>query len=291
MALLHALLDSGYQNLVLCHLNHGLRGADSNKDESFVRELAEKHQLPAEIVHSDINIRMTQNDESMELAARNARHSFFAACAQKYSCHELALAHHADDQAETILFNLLRGSGGLKGMLFYNQHTINDIQISFYRPLLEIPRSQINDYLADKKIPYREDLSNAEAVATRNRLRNEAIPLLNNIMSKDIRPLLTRSAEISRTSENALQNILLENQLEDPQGRLFLPKVEQLPPHLQRMALHNYFKHHSVPNIGCDLLERCLTLLSDPSISKVNLPGGRFFRRKEKRLFIDHNKN
>ncbi len=287
VALLHALLDGGWHKLVLCHLNHGLRGKASGQDAAFVRRLAQKHGLACEVDRVDVMGRVAQTGESMELAARNARHTFFARCAGKYRCPRVLLGHHADDQAETILFNLLRGSGGVKGMHYDSWHRVDGKKLELLRPMLLIPRGEIDGYLAARRIRYREDASNAEAVATRNRLRTEAIPLLNEIMGREIRPALLRAAVISGTQEAALRETLDGLELEDPQGRLFLPKLLKLPPALQQLALHDYLKKCGVSDTSYDLLARCAGLLKRSKTSKVNLPENRFLRRKEKRIFVD----
>ena len=285
VALLHLLLANGYEKLVLCHLNHGLRGEESDQDAQLVEKLAHDHSLPFEIERINLNQIMETSSESMELAARNARHRFFKQCAQKYDCQRLLLAHHVDDQAETILFNLLRGSGGLRGMSFETKHS----DLYFYRPLLGIKREDINTYLTENKILYRDDSTNDQAIATRNRLRNEAIPLLENIMGRNIQSSLSRAEEVSSNNETALREILSTYELEDPQGRLFLPTIQDLHPALQRITLLDYLKKHHVSNINYSVLNQCLNLLSDSSTAKVNLPGDRYFRRKEKRLFIEKN--
>ena len=286
MALFHTLLEAGYRNLVLCHLNHGLRGKASGQDAAFVRRLAKKHHLPCEIDRIDVMAQVQTTGESMELAARNARHAFFAQCARTHRCSRVLLAHHADDQAETLLFNLLRGSGGLKGMLFSTEHVIGGKRLTLMHPLLETSRDEINHYLDTHQVSYREDASNAEPIATRNRLRNEAIPLLTEIMGRQIRPTLLRAASISKAKDQALEDTLDTLKLEDPQGRLFLPKIIQLSPALQLMALQRYLKRHDVRDISHDVLLRCQSLLDPTHPAKINLPGGLFFQRKEKRLFI-----
>lgn len=286
MALLHLLLDAGYKNLVLCHLNHALRGKASGQDAAFVRRLAKKHALIYETTRVDIPALMSENGESMELAARNARLRFFTDCARKYRCNRILLAHHADDQAETILFNLLRGSHGLRGMTFMTKHDVHGKELCILRPLLEITRDQINNYLSAHKITFREDATNAEGVTTRNRLRNEAMPLLREIMGREVRPALVRAEAASRAAQGAISDILSSIKLSDPQGRLFLPKLTGLSPALQSAAILTHLKSHGIADISHDLLERCCSLITDHSVAKVNLPGGKFLRRKEKRLFI-----
>jgi len=286
VALLHLLLDAGYKNLVLCHLNHSLRGHASGQDAALVRRLAKKYNLLSETDRVNVPELMLQNGGSMELEARNARHQFFAGCARKFRCSRILLAHHADDQAETILFNLLRGSYGLKGMHFSTIHQVNGKELQLLRPLLETTREDINDYLAAHKISFRDDSSNAEAITTRNRLRLEAIPLLNDILGREIRPAILKAAVASQAQQQAITSSLESMQLHDPQGRLFYPKIAKLSPALQSSAIHSYLKAHDVSDITQELLSRCNSLITDPSIAKVNLPGGRFLRRREKRIFI-----
>lgn len=287
VALLHALLKAEYRNLVLCHLNHGLRGRASGQDAAFIRRLANKLKLPCEISRIDVGLRMRETGESMELAARNARHHFFATCSNKHRCRRVLLAHHADDQAETILFNLLRGSGGLKGMQFSRQHVIKKNKVCFIRPLLETPRSDIDYYIESNHFKYREDSSNAEAITTRNRIRHEVMPLLTDIMGRAPRSTILRAASIAENKDQELLQSIDRLQLIDPQGRLFLPKLQKLSPTLQKMALKSFLKQNRVCDINQDLLNRSLTLLDLTQPAKINLSKGKFLRRKEKRLFID----
>lgn len=223
----------------------------------------------------------------MELLARNARHQFFAQCARKYRCNRILLAHHADDQAETVLFNLLRGSYGLKGMHFSTLHHIDGKDLELQRPLLEISRKDINQYLKSHKITYRDDASNAEGITTRNRFRNEAMPLLNEIMGREVRPAILRATSASQAQHNAIISTLETLQLHDPQGRLFLPKLAELSPAMRTSAMHHYLRAHDIPDISLELLAKCDELITSKVLAKVNLPGDRFLRRKEKRIFIN----
>lgn len=286
VALLHLLLDAGYRNLVLCHLNHKLRGRASGEDAAFVSRLARKHGLGCEIGQADVPRLMQQHGESMELAARNARQRFFADCARKCRCNRVLLAHHADDQAETILFNLLRGSHGLRGMQHEAMHHVDGKELLMLRPLLGVTRDQINHYLTEKKIAFREDASNTEALTSRNRLRNEVMPLLNEIMGREVRPALLRAQAASQRQQEAIETMLASMKLRDPQGRLFLPKIAALPPALQSTVLHDYLRDYQVADISQELLGRCAALVTDAGVAKVNLPGGKFLRRRQKRIFI-----
>ena len=142
VALLHWLLEKDYRDLTLCHLNHQLRGEESDKDAAFVEELGRNLQLPVEIGVTDVGAIVGM---SVETAARQARHEFFARCAEKLGIDRVFLAHHADDQIETVLMNLFRGAGsrGLGGMDFVSQLKVAGQTLTLIRPLLGTPRTEI----------------------------------------------------------------------------------------------------------------------------------------------------
>lgn len=161
--------------LIIAHLNHQLRGTESDKDEAFVRNLALHYNLPFEIAHSDIQELSRQTGKSLEEAGREARYTFFEELRQRWQAATIAVAHHADDQAETFLLRLLRGAGttGLAAMAPAN-HT------KIIRPLLEITRQELRNYLAANNLTFREDASNTDQTFLRNRIRHELLPLLDN---------------------------------------------------------------------------------------------------------------
>lgn len=286
VALLHLLLENGFRNLVVCHLDHRLRGRASTADALFVKRLAAKCGLPCESGRADVSMRMKEHGGSMETAARNARHAFFASCAVKYRCRKILLAHHADDQAETVLWNLLRGSHGLKGMREEQQIKVDGVRLSVVRPLLGARRSELVEWLQSRGHRWREDASNREPVAVRNRLRNEALPLLAEISGRDPVLALVRGAEDSVTREDLENELLQAANVRDPQGRLHLPALRKLPPALQRAALRRFLMDHAVPETGRALVDRAMGLLETANPAAVNLPGGRRLRRSGGRIWI-----
>ena len=288
VALLHLLVETGFRNLVVCHLNHRLRGRDSAADAGFVQRLARKLGLPCESGREDVPRRMLADSESMETAARNARHEFFARCAEIHRCRTVVLAHHAEDQAETVLWNLFRGSHGLKGMQEMQTIRVSGINLRFVRPLLAVRRDDLREWLAERKLKWREDASNAAPVAVRNRLRHEVFPLLKEITSRDPIPLLCRGAvddlERDRFDLQELQNA----NVKDPQGRLHLPALKRLPGHLKRFAFREYLVAHGVASISRDLLDRCIEMMNPANPASFQLPGGRRIRRREGRIWIEN---
>ena len=141
VALLHLLHRHGFRKVVVCHLDHRLRGRASTADARFVEKLADRLGYPCESAAVDVRGRMKGHGESMETAARHTRHEFFAECAAKFRCRRILLAHHADDQAETVLWNLLRGSHGLRGMRGEQEIRIAGKPLRIIRPLLELRRT------------------------------------------------------------------------------------------------------------------------------------------------------
>jgi tRNA(Ile)-lysidine synthase len=288
VALLQMLVTAGFRHLVVCHLDHGLRGRASTEDSKFVRRLAEKLGLPCEIGRADVTAQMAQRGESMETAARNVRHDFFADCARKHRCRRVLLAHHADDQAETVLWNLLRGSHGLKGMR-QEQHlqTEAGVALELIRPLLHVRRSELVAWLMSHGYRWREDASNALPVAVRNRLRNEALPLLAEISQRDAAQALARGAADTADLAELEAWALEQARVLDPQGRLHLPALRSLPVVLQRIALRRFLLDHGVQSLDRALIERGLSLLDVKNPASVNLPGGGKLRRQAGRLWID----
>lgn len=287
VALLHLLHRNGFRKIVVCHLNHRLRGRASAADARFVEKLADRLGYPCESAATDVRSRMKLHGESMETAARHARHEFFSDCAAKFRCRSILLAHHADDQAETVLWNLLRGSHGLRGMRGVQEIRIGGMPLKIIRPLLGLRHAELVQWLRDHSLDWREDASNREAVAVRNRLRNEVFPLLTEITGRDPVAAFVRGAEDS-VERDAFETAMLdETNVEDPQGRLHVPAMRKLPPLLARLAVRRYLLKHGIPDTGRDLLERAVSLLDPQGPPAINLPGGGRLRRRAGRIWVE----
>lgn len=190
VALLDALVKSGWRPHV-CHLNHQLRGPASDADAEFVRVLATQYGL-----NNTIEWRKVPGDEG---GARRARHELFAEVAARTGIQKLALAHTADDQAETFLLRLLRGAGvpGLVGI--WPERQLGNLRV--IRPMLTVKRNEVMEYLGTHKLKYREDASNADTRFTRNRVRHELLPMLERDFNPAIREVLLHTAEILRDED------------------------------------------------------------------------------------------
>jgi tRNA(Ile)-lysidine synthase len=202
-----ALLDlltrlPGYNlTLIVAHLNHCLRDVESDADEEFCRELASRYSLPFELRRIDVKSLAEKSRLNLEDAGRRARIEFLDEMRSTHGATAVALAHHGDDQAETVLMRLLRGSGmtGLSGMAYRNAR-------GYVRPLLEISRSDIEQYLRGRGLEWREDASNSDTAYLRNRIRHELLPLLEEY-NPAIRSCLASTASVLGGDEALLEEL------------------------------------------------------------------------------------
>lgn len=188
MALLDILHHLGY-DCIIAHCNFHLRGQESYRDEYFVEKVASKYNLKYVSANFDTKKYIEEESISLEMAARELRYAWFEKIRKEYKADKIAVAHHQDDSVETVLINLIRGTGirGLSGIPPINGKVI--------RPLLSIFREDILEYLKTKHIGFVEDSTNKEDIYTRNKIRLNVIPLL-----KSINPSVVQA--IQRTSEN-----------------------------------------------------------------------------------------
>ena len=199
------LLQKAKVEFVAAHCNFHLRGEESDGDEQFVREFAEKHGIQCFVKHFETEKYAEENGVSIEMAARDLRYAWFEELREQLGCDKIAVAHHADDQAETFFINLLRGAGmrGLKGMQPQNGVII--------RPLLWASREQIHQYAVENQILWREDHTNAETIYLRNKIRNQLLPVFDEL-HPEARQGLYKSLE-HLASENELYRALLSEKL------------------------------------------------------------------------------
>lgn len=287
VAMLHRLHEAGFSRVVVCHVNHGLRGAESDGDERFVRSLAKRLGYDCEVTRADVRGRMTERSESMETAARGVRWEFFASMARKHRCVSVLLGHHADDQAETVLWNLLRGSHRLRGMEREKEVEVAGVRLVLVRPLLEERHAALVEWLRARRRKWREDSTNGEPVAVRNRLRNEVFPLLREITGRDMVAALNRAAQDTVEADAWAAECLAAYRVIDPQGRIHVRAFCELPDFLRRRAMADYLKGGGVEAIRRTLLEAALDLTDSENPAVVNLPGGGRLRRRAGRIWIE----
>lgn len=279
-ALLFALHELGYRKLVVCHLDHMLRGGEAERDAQWVERRAARLGLSLEMGQADVMAYARRKKLSVETAARDLRHAFFSACAREHRCPRLFLAHHAGDQVETCFLNFLRGSGtaGLGGMKPVSR--ISGLEI--LRPMLGIPRADITGYLTKRRISFREDHSNASLLPARNRLRHRVLPSVEKMFGPAFRNAILRSAEILRTEEAWMESLV-------PKAAEFLDckDLRTWPLALQRRAVLRWLRHHAIADPGFAETERVLSLLDLRGPAKINLPGNRHARRRAGKIFLE----
>jgi tRNA(Ile)-lysidine synthase len=199
---LHALAADLGLKLSVAHLNHGVRGEAAQADADFVASLAQSLELPFDLGHWS-----PQSTSHFESAARRARYAWLAEIATARGATAIAVGHTMDDQAETILHRILRGTGprGLAGMQPIRRIDKTS-KIRLVRPLLTVPRAAIRDYLATLNQPYREDETNTDPSHTRARIRHDLLPKLATDYNPNITAALVQLGKLARSSQQAVAN-------------------------------------------------------------------------------------
>ena len=200
VALLRMMLDEGY-NVEAAHCNFHLRGAESDRDEAFCKNLCEKLGVKLHLVHFDTKEFAQLRGISIEMAARELRYRWFTQLAQDTGAEGVCIAHHSDDQVETILLNMLRGTG-LKGLLGMKRK--NGI---FLRPLLGVSRNEILQYLDAIGQDYVTDSTNLEDDVQRNKLRLDVIPLLEKVTPAAKQNILRMADNLGDVAEVVKQSL------------------------------------------------------------------------------------
>lgn len=222
-------LATWIDSLVVAHLNHRLRGADSDADEQFVCDLSQSLGLTCRTLAIDVAEEAKRSGENLEETARRLRYDWLARIAEESGASWIATGHTADDQAETVLHRLLRGSGiqGLRGIAPRRELQLGVLLI---RPQLEATRADVVSYLDELKQPWREDLSNRDPAYTRNRIRHELLPMLrtfNPAIGVVLGRLAEQAGEIHREQEVEVRLLLAAAELPSA-GGLRILGVERL---------------------------------------------------------------
>lgn len=292
--LLHLLKDDLDLSMHVAHLNHMLRGEESEKDAVFVAGLAGRYDLPCTVEAIDVETYRREKKLSIELAAREVRYRFLDDTARNVGASKVALAHHGDDQAETILINFLRGSGisGLKGIL--------PVREGFIRPLLCLRKAELERYCEETGLSFRRDSSNLQQVYTRNRIRLNLIPLLEKEYNPELVPALLRMGELCREENEYLEEKArlafegVQKETHDGRVALDLAGLKVMPLVLRRRVLRlawgaiagpdkNMSFHHTAAVIGLiDRGEPGLQISLPDLVSAIRLPPDLvFFRERE----------
>jgi tRNA(Ile)-lysidine synthase len=231
------------RTLLAAHLNHRLRGAESDGDESFVAGLCQSHGIELAVERLDVRAIAAQHGENLEAAARQSRYAFFQKLAEERRATLVATGHTADDQAETLLHHLLRGTG-LRGLRGVARRRPLNAEVTLIRPLIDVPRSMVVDYLESERLTPRLDSSNADLRLTRNRIRHELLPRLRAEYNPGLTEHLCKLAEQAQVLYGELEaeaRVLLADVERPRAGSMIVLDAEALantPRHLLREVLH-----------------------------------------------------
>jgi tRNA(Ile)-lysidine synthase len=275
VALLRLLLDARADLgivLSVVHFNHKLRADESEQDEAFVRDLAHVHDLGFHRAEADTRRFAREKELSLEAAARDLRYSFFGRLIKDGHLDKIATAHTLDDQAETVLLRIFRGTGtsGLAGI----QPTLKASSGGIIRPLLSTRRAQLRGYLEALHQPWREDSSNADSAFTRNRLRHTLLPLLEQSFNPDIAEAVSNLAEIARAEDELWAAQTADAFLRcHRNSQLDTRELLELPLALQRRVLRLAAIHKGI-TLDFPHTERILQLAATHQRKTIELPNG-----------------
>jgi tRNA(Ile)-lysidine synthase len=287
VALLRGLIALGWHRLTVAHLDHTLRGRASQGDAKFVQRMAAKLGLRYVGGRAEVRDYAAERGLSIEHAARELRHVFFAGVARRERCRTVFLAHHADDQVETCLFNFLRGSGaaGLAGMRPESIQKLGAIELRLIRPMLGIRRREIEAFLRGREIPWREDASNRSPEHTRNRLRERVLPVLAQEFGPSFPGAILRAAEILAAEDDWMR---AEAERVPLGPEISVRELGTQPLALRRRVVRRWLESCGIAEAGFVEVERVLSLLdATGGPAKVNLPGDRHARRRQGKIFLD----
>ena len=282
LSVLCALREPLSISLYAVHVHHGIRGESADGDERFVRELCQSLSVPLCVYRYDIPQIAKSCGWSLEEAGRNCRYEAFEKECEKRKGTKIAVAHHQDDQAETVLMNLMRGSG-LSGMA-----GIRAVRGRIIRPLLCVNKKEILQWLSERGLSFREDESNKETCFGRNRIRMELLPWMEDFHPRAAAHIVEAArltGEAWDYIDGQAADFLLEFSRRAAGGqRVPCEKLLMLPPPVRKAALRRMVPG-GLKDITEEHIKMAETLLEKQTGKQAVLPGGRFFYREYDWLF------
>ena len=267
--------------LALAHINHLYRGAEADRDENFVRDLGEKNGIQVFVKRKSMELMAKEEKITLEEAGREIRYSFFDEVLEKINGNKVALAHNLDDQIETFLFRLIRGSSleGLEG--------INDRRDKYIRPINEIYKSEIIDYLDTNNIPYVVDSTNLENDYTRNSIRLDLIPFIekryNPKFKEKINSLLNEIREVNEILEVDYSKYIFENTL------LVQELINEKSFYIKGKIINYYLNKNGV-SVLRRKIENIINILSSGGSKKIKLDKSCTLIKEYDKIFVENGK-
>lgn len=262
--------------IYLVHINHLLRGKDAEEDEKFVRKISEEKGIECFVKRADIKELSIQNKKGLEEIGREVRYEYFNEVLKKINGNKIAVAHNLDDQIETFLFRLMRGSSleGLKGI---------PERENIIRPIKEIYKSQILEYLDKHNISYRIDKTNFENKFTRNSIRIDLIPYIEkqyNVKFKEkINYLLNEILEVNNFLDRNINEFSLKENI------IELERLKELDIYLQKRILNKYLKKNDI-EVSREKIDTILNILYTGGTKKIDLTKNKILKKEYNKLMI-----
>ncbi|MEH7482296.1 tRNA lysidine(34) synthetase TilS [Neobacillus drentensis] len=284
LALLHFLLaEQEKQNmtLVVAHVDHMFRGQESYEDAMFVKAFCEQHNLPFEMTRVNVPEIIESTGKSSQIAARDVRYEFFSKIMEKYQYRFLALAHHGDDQIETMLMRLTRGSAGLAraGIPFSRPFE----QGIIFRPFLGLERADIQEYCLNHNLSPRIDPSNEKGIYSRNRFRKEVVPFLKK-ENPHVHEHFQRFSEELKSDETFLLELTVQRmntvmtKKEEREISIDIKRFLEVPKPLQRRGIQlilNYLYKEIPASLSAVHIDQVFFIINHPHPSgQLDLPNG-----------------
>ena len=290
-----ALRDQGPGTIHVAHMNHGLRGSEATEDQAFVEELCDTWGVPAHVGQTNTRPVAAERGDGIEEAARELRYAFLRATAERVGARYVATAHTADDQVETILYRILRGTGisGLRGIPRVRRLTG---MVTIIRPLLNFRRRETLEYLATLEQDFRTDSSNRDVSFMRNRIRLELLPLLASDYYAQVDDAILRLGRLATDAQKVVDDQV--DQLWDhavisqtaDQVVINIEGLQGVNSYLIRELLIRIWREQSWPqqSMGWDQWSNLAFMTGSDAASHgpMTLPGGIRVRRSDTALWI-----
>lgn len=253
--------------IIVAHVNHGVRDT-AKRDEDFVIKRAKELNLKCEVLHVNMDEYAIEHKISSEEAGRFLRYNFFRSLASKNS--KIFLAHNANDQAETVLFRIIRGTGieGLSAMDFIDR--------DLYRPMLNIKRDEIEEYIEENNINFVQDETNFEDIYSRNKLRLNVIPYIEDNFNENFTDSLIRLSQISKSNFKFVNKITRDLFLKNyKDNKLYIKNLKDLDEYILSEIVREFLKNeiNTLEGISSKNISDVVLLIQKAVNSKINLPG------------------
>jgi tRNA(Ile)-lysidine synthase len=295
----------GRGRLHVAHLNHAIRGAEADDDVAWLEQLSARLNIPIAIGKANVPAMAAEQGDGLEAAARSARYSFLTQTAERLGGRFVAVAHTADDQVETVLQRILRGTG-LAGLAGIPSVRLLTPSVTIVRPLLEIRRQEVLNYLADIGQDFRTDSSNSDPRPFRNWLRLELLPLLRERYNADVDAALLRLATQAAETQQLLADMAADIAAEcvaiefrnrtsgggdrvAAGARIDCRRLSTVPSLVAREVCRLTWTEAGWPQqaMGFDKWQQLAKLLHDQSRPPINLPGNLRARREKEHLVVE----